>query len=263
VTTEADRPATGSTLAARVGGEGPPLTLVHGFTQTGDCWGPLADALVRTRRVTRVDAPGHGGSTRHATADLARGAELLSATSPDMVLLGYSMGGRLALRTALDHPGAVRALILVGATAGIEDAPEREARRLADEALADRLERIGLDEFLQEWLAMDMFAGLADWARFDDQRRRNTAEGLAQSLRHAGTGTMAPLWDRLQELHLPVLCVTGERDERYGALARRLVAGIGAHAAHVVIPGAGHAAHLEQPDATIAAVLGWLSALEP
>ena len=263
MTTEADRPASDSTLAARVGGEGSPLTLVHGFTQTGDCWGPLADVLRREHRVIRVDAPGHGGSRRHAAAGLARGAELLSATGADTVLLGYSMGGRLALRAALDHPGTVRALILVGATAGIEDAAEREARRLADEALADRLERIGLDEFVQEWLAMDMFAGLADWARFDDQRRRNTAEGLAQSLRHAGTGTMAPLWDRLHELRRPVLCITGEHDERYGALARRLVAGIGANATHVEIPGAGHAAHLEQPDATIAAVLRWLSTLEP
>ncbi|MFN7148376.1 MAG: alpha/beta fold hydrolase [Microthrixaceae bacterium] len=262
MTTEADRPATGSTLAARVGGTGPPLTMVHGFTQTGDCWGPLADAVMRTHRVTRVDAPGHGGSSRHADADLACGGELVSATGGDAVLLGYSMGGRLALRTALDHPGAVRALVLIGATAGIEDPDERDARRLADRALADRLERIGVDAFLQEWLAMDMFAALEDWARFDDQRRHNTAEGLAASLRHAGTGTMAPLWDRLHELRMPVLCITGEHDARYGTLARQLVAGIGANAMHIEIPGAGHAAHLEQPGATTAVALEWLSALE-
>jgi 2-succinyl-6-hydroxy-2,4-cyclohexadiene-1-carboxylate synthase len=261
VTTEADRPATGSTLAARVGGSGPPLTLVHGFTQTGDCWGPLSVELMRTNRVMRVDAPGHGGSSGHADADLARGAELLSSTAGTSVLLGYSMGGRLALRTALDHPDSVRALVLIGATAGIEDADEREARRVADDALADRLERIGVEAFLQEWLAMDMFAALPGWARFDEQRRRNTAAGLAASLRHAGTGSMAPLWGRVHELRMPVLCITGELDERYGVLARRLVAAIGSNATHVEIGAAGHAAHLERPDRVTATVLDALSAL--
>ncbi len=262
MTTEADRPATGSTLASHVGGAGPPLTLVHGFTQTGDCWGPLADALTATCRVTRVDAPGHGGSSRHAHADLVRGGDLLAATGGGSVLLGYSMGGRLALRTAVDHTDEVRALVLIGATAGIEDPAERDARRLADEALADRLERIGLDAFLQEWLAMDMFAALPEWAQFDDERRRNTPQGLAESLRHAGTGSMVPLWDRLGELRMPVLCISGEQDEWYGALAERLVAGLGANASHVEITGAGHAAHLEQPDATTATVVDWLHALE-
>lgn len=262
MTTEADRPATGSTLASRVGGTGPPLTLIHGFTQTGDCWGPLASTLDRTHRVTRVDAPGHGGSTRHARADLARGGELVVGTTGASVLVGYSMGGRLALRTALDHPGSVRGLVVIGATAGIEDAAEREARRLADRSLAERVERLGIDDFLQEWLAMDMFAALPDWARFDDERRHNTTEGLAASLRHAGTGTMAPLWDRLHELRMPVLCVTGERDERYGELAERLVAGIGPNASHVRIGGAGHAAHLERPEATTAAVVEVLTELE-
>jgi 2-succinyl-6-hydroxy-2,4-cyclohexadiene-1-carboxylate synthase len=263
VTTEADRPADGSKLASRVGGAGPALTLVHGFTQTGDCWGPLAEALMATHRVTRVDAPGHGGSSRHGEADLVRGAELLAATGGSAVLLGYSMGGRLALRTAVDHPDAVRALVLVGATGGIEDPDEREARRLADDALAERMERLGVDAFLEEWLAMDMFAGLPDWARFAHERRRNTAQGLAASLRHAGTGTMTPLWDRVGELRMPVLCVTGARDERYGVLAERLVAGIGPHATHVEIAGAGHAAHLEEADATTAAIVDWLRAFEP
>ena len=105
---------------------------------------------------------------------------------------------------------------------------------------------------------MPMFAGLPDWARFDEERRRNTVKGLAASLRQAGTGSMTPLWDRLGELRCPVLCVTGERDERYGRLADRLVAGVAGPARHVVVDDAGHAAHLERPEPVADAVLAFL-----
>ena len=109
---------------------------------------------------------------------------------------------------------------------------------------------------------MDMFAGLEQWARFETERMRNTAAGLAASLRHAGTGSMAPLWDRLPELQVPLLCVTGERDVRYGALADRLVAGAGGDAHHVRVPAAGHAVHLERPAACTAAVTAFLDELD-
>lgn len=227
-----------------------PVTLVHGFAQNSDCLGPLADALASARPTTLVDAPGHGSSASHSTADLERGAVLLSATMPTGALVGYSMGGRLALRTAIDHPGKVSALVLIGATPGIADDDERAARRLSDHQLADRLESIGLERFLDEWLGMPMFTELPAWARFDQQRRRNRAVALADSLRHAGTGSMTPLWERLESLQVPVLCITGSRDVTYSAIARRMVARIGQDAVHREVPGAGHAAHLEAPQAT-------------
>ncbi len=259
-----DRPATDSTLFAVVrsvpGGatdaaarvqRRTPLTLVHGFAQNSGCLGPLADALAADHPTTLVDAPGHGRSKDHSTVDLTRGAALLSATMPTGALIGYSMGGRLALRTALDHPDKVTSLVLIGATPGIDDAGERETRRLSDHRLAERLEAVGLERFLDEWLALPMFAGLAPWARFDEQRRVNDARALADSLRHAGTGSMTPLWDRLGEIDVPVLCITGSRDGRYCETARRMVALIGPHAEHRVIADAGHSAHLEAPQATI------------
>jgi 2-succinyl-6-hydroxy-2,4-cyclohexadiene-1-carboxylate synthase len=252
-----------STLAAAVRGIGPPVTVVHGFAQNRDCLGPLADALAADRRVLAPDAPGHGGSARHATAGLPAGARLLADTAGAGVYIGYSMGGRLCLRTALDHPDVVQALVLIGATAGIDDPDERAERRTADGELADRLERIGLDAFVAEWLDLPMFAGLPAWARFDDERRTNTAQGLAASLRFAGTGSMEPLWSRLGGIGVPVLCVTGSNDERYGSIAERLVGRIGPAARHVVVDGAGHAAHLEQPDAVVEAVLAFLDEAAP
>jgi pimeloyl-ACP methyl ester carboxylesterase len=140
-------------------------------------------------------------------------------------------------------------------TAGIDDDEERAARRAADGVLADRLEDIGTDAFLDEWLAQPLFAGLPADGR---GARSRDAAGLAWSLRLAGTGTQEPLWDRLGELAMPVLVVAGERDEKFRTLGARLVEGIGANAELAVVADAGHAAHLERPDGFLAAVRPWL-----
>lgn len=253
------REATSSTLAAAVRGDGPDVVAVHGFAQNRSCLGLLGDELAARFRLTAPDAPGHGGSARHAQADVAAGADLLVATGGHAAYVGYSMGGRLCLQAAVDHPERVAALVLIGATPGIADDEERSTRRRSDAALAQRLETIGLEAFLQEWLDLPMFAGLPDPARFDHERRTNTVDGLAASLRRAGTGSMTPLWTRLHTLHLPVLCVTGALDERYGQIAVQMVAALGPTAEHRVIDGAGHAAHLERPEQTTEVVRDFLA----
>jgi 2-succinyl-6-hydroxy-2,4-cyclohexadiene-1-carboxylate synthase len=238
-------------------GSGPRLVLLHGFTQTGRCWGPAAEDLARDHEVVRLDAPGHGGSS-DVRADLARTATLAAEAGGPGVYVGYSMGARMALHVALLVPEVVRALVLVGGTPGIEDAAERSERRERDQALAQRLRSIGVAAFLDEWLALPLFAGLPAWARFDDERRRNTAEGLASSLELAGTGSQRPLWTDLGRLTVPVLAVAGADDERYAAIARRMAAATGPHATAALVPGAGHAAHLERPEQFLATVRPWL-----
>src|SRR5204863_3461325 len=135
------------------------LGLVHGFTQNRRCWGEFADLLAAHFEVVLVDAPGHGGSTG-VTADVASGATLIGEAIGRASYLGYSMGGRHTLRLALDRPDLVERLVLIGASPGIADRKERETRREADERLAERLETIGVDAFLEEWLAQPIFAGL-------------------------------------------------------------------------------------------------------
>ncbi len=238
-------------------GPGARIVLVHGFTQTGRSWGRLAAPLAGDHEVVLVDAPGHGGSAA-IHVDLAGGAELLGAAGGPATYVGYSMGGRFALHLALARPDLVQALVLLGATAGIEDAAERAARRAADEALAAELERDGLDAFLERWLAQPLFASLPAEAIDLDDRRRNTVTGLASSLRLAGTGTQTPLWDRLGALAMPVLVVAGDRDAKFTALGRRMADTIGSNAGFSVVPNAGHAAHLEQPAATFEVVRPWL-----
>jgi 2-succinyl-6-hydroxy-2,4-cyclohexadiene-1-carboxylate synthase len=235
--------------------------LVHGFTQTGRSWRTVADTLVASgHQVVVVDAPGHARSSAVA-ADLWHGAELLADAGGRAVYVGYSMGGRLCLHLALAHPGVATGLVLVSATAGIEDEAERVARRRADDALAARIEAEGVVAFLADWLAQPMFAGVpADAAGLDD-RRRNTPTGLASSLRLAGTGSQEPLWPRLATIDVPTLVMAGQRDPKFSAVAARLVATIGANASLAVVEGAGHAVAWERPAPFVQALEAFLTTL--
>lgn len=226
-----------------------PFILLHGFTQTLHAWGTFADRLADRRGVLGVDLPGHGGSAG-VEVDLVGTAELLAASMPPGIVVGYSMGGRVALHLALHHPEVVTGLVLLSTTAGIDDADERAARRADDERLADRIESIGVEAFLVEWLAQPLFAGLDPERAGLAARRTNTAAGLASSLRHCGTGTQSPLWNDLDCLTCPTLVVVGAGDAKFRSLGERLCRSIGARAELAVIADAGHNAPLERPTET-------------
>ncbi len=239
-------------------GAGPRLALVHGFTQNRRCWGAVADALAGDHEVVLLDAPLHGRSAGVA-ADLVGTADLLARTVGPATWVGYSMGGRACLHLALERPDVVEALVVLGATAGLEGAAARAERVAADEVLARRLEEEGLEAFLDDWLALPLFGGLSPAAQHRDARLENDARALATSLRLAGTGAQEPLWDRLHVVEAPVLVVAGELDTTFVATGKRLVDAIGSNAELRLVPGAGHAAHLEQPQAFLDAVRPWLA----
>ena len=243
-------------LAIERRGAGERIVLVHGFTQTGRSWRPLADELCGTYEVVTVDAPGHGDSAG-ITADIGDGAALLGATGGQAIYVGYSMGGRLCLRLALERPDLVNRLVLLSTTAGIADETERANRQSADETLAATIERDGVDRFLESWVAQPLFATL-DEPDLED-RRRNTAAGLVSSLRMAGTGAEPAVWDRLGELSMPVLVIAGALDAKFVALAEQLAASI-PNATLAVVPDAGHAVHLERPAEVLRVVTSWLEA---
>lgn len=240
-------------------GEPPPLVALHGFTLTGAMFHELANHLGRS--VIAPDLPGHGDSAnRPSTIDAAVAgvATIMSALTGPTSLIGYSMGGRVALRVALEHPDPVERLMLLSTAAGIDDETDRIRRIEADKTLADAIERDGVDVFLDEWLARPMFAGLANrgevWQAADRERRAaNTAPGLAASLRGMGAGASPSLTERLSELSLPVLVVAGNLDDRYVHEAQSIVTRIrGAELA--LVPGSGHSVVGEAPE-TLAAVL--------
>ncbi|MFN8053625.1 MAG: alpha/beta fold hydrolase [Acidimicrobiales bacterium] len=239
-----------------------PIVLLHGFGQTGRCWGAFGDALAAAGPVTALDLPGHGAASA-VMADLPTTADLVAESIDEpSVVIGYSFGGRVALHLAVRHPDRVAALVLVSATAGIDDEAERAARVAADEALAARIEAEGVDAFVDEWLGLPMFAGLDEATQFVDERRSNSALGLSSSLRLAGTGAQEPLWDRLRALTMPVLVVAGQDDTKFAAIAEQLAAGIGPTATLAVVGGSGHSVHLEQPAATADLVTAWIGALK-
>jgi len=229
------------------------IVLLHGFTQGGAIWVPIMEAITTRTPIDAPDLPGHG-SEANVVSGLARTAQDLALRYGKGAYVGYSMGGRIALHVALAHPEVVSHLVVCSTTAGIDDPHERATRRAADSALAARLLNVGVDTFLTEWLAQPMFASLAVTKHDAEVRATNTAEGLAASLESAGTGTQEPLWDRLHTLSMPVLVVTGENDEKFTALGRRLVECIGDNARHVEVPGAGHAVPFER-SADFAALL--------
>jgi len=234
------------------------LVLLHGFTQTRQSWRRTIAALGGRYRALAPDLPGHGQAAERRPASFAACAAYVRALAGDrFTLVGYSMGGRIALYTALTLPQHVERLVLVGASPGIADAAEREERRRADAALADRIEAIGVEAFATEWGSQDLFAGQSERvaAAAHADRLRNTADGLAAALRGLGTGVMPPLWDRLGELAMPVTLVAGERDAKFRAIAGRMSGAI--QDCHVVvIDGGGHAVQLEQPELVAAAITG-------
>ncbi len=234
-------------LAHECRGRGERLVLVHGFTQNRRCWGPIADRLANEHELVLVDAPGHGESVSD-DADLVEAARLVVETGGPAHYLGYSMGGRILLHAALDHPETVKSMVLIGATPGIEDPAQRAERFRSDAVLANRLEADGLPAFVDRWLAMPMFAGLSDEQQHKSARLLNRPDGLASSLRRCGTGAQEPLWGRLIDITTPTKLVVGESDQEFRAVAVQMARSM-PHASVAVVAGAGHAAHLEAPDA--------------
>jgi 2-succinyl-6-hydroxy-2,4-cyclohexadiene-1-carboxylate synthase len=239
----------------------PPLVLVHGFTGSAAGWGNHLDSFASWGlRVIALDMLGHGKSDapgdparysmEHCQRDILAALEELDVRKGEALLLGYSMGGRIALYTAFS--GFFRALILESASPGLADPNEREQRRMSDEALAASIEREGIAVFVERWERLPLFESQAHLPqevpeKLHTQRLRNSARGLAQSLRGVGTGVQPALHARLPTLHLPVLLIAGELDTKFCAIARQMAQAL-PQAQLCIVPNAGHTVHLEQPE---------------
>lgn len=259
-----------ASLSYFVAGEGRPVTLLHGFTQSGRSWREVITKMPEGWRWIVPDLRGHG-----ETQIWKGSACTMDACTEDMVklwdalevekshLVGYSMGGRLALHIAARRPERVLSVLTIGAHAGLEE-DARQGRREGDEALAGRIEREGIEAFVNYWGSLPLFAGIERRgpnyvAEVRAERMRNHVAGLACSLRGMGAGTMQPLWDELAQVTFPCTFMAGQLDHGYVASARRLAATV-PNGRFEIVPRAGHAVHQERPDAFVRALSFHLAA---
>lgn len=241
-------------------GTGPPVVLLHGFTGSTETWTELQATLSDRFRTIAVDITGHGRSAAPTDPErysLVRFADDLrdildGLAIPRAALLGYSMGGRAALRFVLRYPDRVAGLILESTSPGISDPVERDHRIAADLALAQSVERDGVTAFMDRWEQLPLWDSLAAAPeslrhRLRAQRLTNRATGLANSLRGAGAAADPPVVDDLSTIRTLVRIIAGVLDARYVRLGQLMAAAI-PHADLNLIDGAGHMAHLERPE---------------
>ena len=227
----------------------PEVVFIPGFMQHADSWTPVAAAVGERYPVTLLE---------FRTWTFEQRVEEIRAAGEGRVVVGYSMGGRLALHAATQSGFA--GVATVGASAGIEDPAQRARRRAADEQLAAWIETRPIEEVVERWERNPVFASQPAElvaAQRPGRLAHDPAE-LATLLRSAGQGALDPIWHELPAIEAPCAALAGALDKPYAAAAQRIAAVV-PNGRAILIPDAGHAAHLEAPAAVADALLGFLA----
>jgi 2-succinyl-6-hydroxy-2,4-cyclohexadiene-1-carboxylate synthase len=236
----------------------PVLLLLHGFMGSRHDWDDLVEYFSGTYRLLTVDLPGHGefhiDEERFITISRVAVmlAELLDELSIERVdVLGYSMGGRVALNFAVYFPHRCHRVVIVSASPGLKSARERLIRIKHDKQLADRLRRESMGPFVSDWYQQQVFSSLEHHPEIRDEmmsrRLENDPVELALALDMLGLGMMAPLGKKLANLKVPLLYIAGELDDKYSRIGRQL-ADLCPSVEVRIISRAGHLVHCEQPE---------------
>ncbi|MBY0122862.1 2-succinyl-6-hydroxy-2,4-cyclohexadiene-1-carboxylate synthase [Bacillus sp. S/N-304-OC-R1] len=238
--------------------EGEPLLLLHGFTGNSTSWRKF-ESYWQDFNVIAVDIIGHGKtdspddlSKYHIEAvagDLNNILDTLEITQAS--ILGYSMGGRLALTFAIKYPEKVKKLVLESSSPGLKTESEREARRIQDEQLACRIKDNGIEKFIDYWENIPLFQSqkrLPEPIRqqIRTERLDNLSVGLINSLKGMGTGAQPSWWDKLYEISAPTLLITGSIDEKFCLIAKNMIKKL-KNSKWITIEDCGHAIHVENP----------------
>ncbi|EPD54038.1 2-succinyl-6-hydroxy-2,4-cyclohexadiene-1-carboxylate synthase [Paenisporosarcina sp. HGH0030] len=235
------------------------IIFLHGFTGSSKTWVPIIEQLPDSVRCITVDLMGHGKTDSPSDAnryimyeqvmDLHELFLFLNVTN--FSLVGYSMGGRIALAYALAFPKHVKRLVLESASPGLQSEADRLARITADEKLAKKMESEGLSSFIDFWQDIPLFhsqkkLGEIKLHSIREERMQQAVSGLANSLKGMGTGRQPSYWSRLNELKITVIIITGELDEKFTIIAKQITELI-RYSQHLEVSGAGHAIHVENP----------------
>ena len=228
------------------------MVFIPGFMQPAGAWAAVAKQL---------DSP--TALLEHREHSFEGRLAEIAAAGEGALLVGYSLGGRLALRAALRDPARYAGLVTVGATAGIEEPATRTARAEADDRLASWIEAAPIEDVVAIWERQPLFADQSE-PLVEEQRPGRLAQdpgALSQLLRTAGQGVLEPVWHELLTLELPVLAIAGARDEGYSSAAQK-IASTAPNARAQIVADAGHAAHLQQPDEVAALIAAFRAGLD-
>lgn len=226
-----------------------PMVFLHGWLSDGSDWSPVA-AAIRDARSSCPDLSPH--------ENWEDGIRQLATSLPPCVLAGYSMGGRIALATALAPNSPVRGLVVVSANPGIEQKLEREQRRASDAKLLGGLTDATRDQFFDAWFRQPLFQSVdaSQRQRWIDERRELDLSRQRELLRCFGIASQPNLWPKLHTLSIPTLLITGELDSKYRdilhAMSTRLP-----DCELVILPGVSHAPHREQPALVRSRIESW------
>ncbi|OHX49127.1 2-succinyl-6-hydroxy-2,4-cyclohexadiene-1-carboxylate synthase [Cytobacillus oceanisediminis] len=252
-------------------GTGFPLLLLHGFTGNSEGWKEFAPFWKDHSKTIALDIIGHGKSGSPPDIgqyQIEESAAVINSLLEKMGIgkidvLGYSMGGRLALTFAVNYPEKVRKLILESASPGLRTEAERHERRIQDKKLSEKIQHEGIKNFIDYWENIPLFHSQKSLpekirTRIRSQRLANSIDGLANSLNGMGTGVQPSWWDELAHLEMPVLLITGNLDQKFCRIAEEM-SKILPNVKWKTAEDAGHAIHVEKPELFGTIVSGFLS----
>lgn len=254
----------------------PALIFIHGFLGDSGDWDAVTLRLKDSFYCVSVDLPGHGGSEAPDSSPFCECANQAQVDEPRAgrestwieamtrlleknespawpsvwkALIGYSMGGRLAMQLALSRPGFFQGLVLESASAGIPDESDRRRRLEADAGLARELRTVPLREFLEKWYRQTMFGPIPSLEKLLDERSRQDPAGLASAMEWLSvgrqpdfSGALSGAWKK------PLLCLAGSLDPKYERGMRDLASAVPGARFHLEV-GSGHNVHRHAPQA--------------
>lgn len=247
------------------------ILFLHGFTGSANDWKDVVQKIDKRFNKLALDSIGHGKSSSPSSVNYYTAESLVnqieqvlnSLRLKEIILCGYSMGGRVALNFSIAKSDFVKGLILESASAGFRNEKEKSVRKISDEELATFIENNSLEDFASKWLDQELFGTLRRFSNnkiklLKEVRAKNSKIGLANALRGFGTGVMPYLGSELIKLKKPVLLITGGLDEKFTRINQNLKKMIRS-SKHKIISTSGHNTHLEEPKKFIEAVNGFVS----
>ena len=246
----------------------PAALILHGFLGSHQDFETVLPAMSEHFYCIMPDLPGHGRTLTdpdgYTFSAIARTLlNLLDHLQIERAhLLGYSMGGRLALYTVCTFPERFAQIILESASPGLKTASERAERKARDRAIAHQLETIALPDFLARWYQNALFNSLKKhptlYQAMLARRQQNNPIELANALQGFSTGGQPSLWKQLPKIDQPMLFIVGAQDRKFIAIGQEMLEAcqqnVATRAEIEIVLGCGHNVHLENPERYVQAV---------